>query len=108
MSSKDSEFTVLLYELKADLNAYLAELSSTLVHTLEEIIAFNEAHTEQELPYFGQDTFIKAQATTSLDDPVYLEALARNQLLSRQEGIDAVRHGSNPCDTLNGQAAWAE
>jgi len=90
MSESDTELTVLLYELKADLNAYLAGLTSTPVRTLEEIIAFNEAHAEQELPYFGQELFIKAQATTSLDDPIYLEALAENQRLSQQEGIDAV------------------
>jgi len=90
MSKSETEMTVLLYECKADLNAYLADLLDSPVRTLDDIIAFNNAHADQELAYFGQELLLRAQATTSLDDPVYLEALAENQRLSRQEGIDAV------------------
>src|SRR3984893_3817407 len=58
----DSEFTVLLYELKADLNAYLARLGPNApVKTLKDVIDFNERNREKEMPYFGQDTFLKAQ-----------------------------------------------
>jgi len=89
MSSK-SEMTVLTHEFKADLNAYLAELSNTEVQTLADIIAFNEAHASEELKYFGQDILLMAQETTSLDDPAYLTTLAENRRLSREEGIDAV------------------
>jgi len=89
MSSK-SEMTVLKYEFKADLNAYLAELSNAEVQTLADIIAFNEAHASEELKYFGQDILLMAQETTSLDDPAYLTTLAENRRLSREEGIDAV------------------
>jgi amidase len=80
----------MLHEFKADLNAYLAELTESPVHTLADIIAFNTAHAEEELPYFGQDLFQRAQETTSLEDPKYLAALEETRRLSRQEGIDAV------------------
>ena len=90
MSDSEAELTVLLYEFKADLNQYLAELVSSPVRTLAEVIAFNLAHAEQEMLYFGQELHEKAQATTTLEDPKYLAALEENQRLSRQEGIDAV------------------
>jgi amidase len=87
----DSEFQVLLYELKADLNTYLAALGpGAPVHTLEEIIEFNERNREKEMPYFGQDTFIKAQAKGPLTEKAYLDALEKNHRLTRKEGIDAV------------------
>ncbi|HTK11169.1 MAG TPA: amidase [Ktedonobacteraceae bacterium] len=90
IASSRAELTVLLTEFKADLNSYLAELVSSPVRSLAEIIAFNNEHVEQELPYFGQDLFLQAEATGGLDDPAYLAALAEDQRLSRQEGIDAV------------------
>ena len=87
----DSEFQVLLYELKADLNSYLAALGpGAPVHTLEEIIEFNEHNREKEMPYFGQDTFIKAQAKGPLTEKAYLDALEKDHRLTRKEGIDAV------------------
>jgi len=87
----DSEFEVLLYEFKADLNAYLQSLGpSAPVKSLQEIIAFNEKHREQEMPFFGQDIFIKAEAKGPLTDSAYRKALAQNQRLARKEGIDAV------------------
>src|SRR6266700_3797488 len=90
ISSSESEDTVLLFEFKLDLNAYLAELLESLVRNLAGIIAFNNAHAEEELKYFGQDRLLQAQDTTALDDPKYLAALDENHRLSRQEGIDAV------------------
>ena len=87
----NSEFQVLLYELKADLNSYLAALGPAApVHTLEEIIEFNEHNREKEMPYFGQDTFIKAQAKGPLTEKAYLDALEKDRRLTRKEGIDAV------------------
>ena len=87
----DSELEVLLYELKADLNKYLAALGPRApVKSLKEIIEFNERNKEREMPYFGQDLFIKAEAKGPLTDKAYLEALAKNQRMSRAEGIDAV------------------
>ncbi len=90
MASSDAEVTVLLHEFKADLNAYLATLTDTSIHSLADLIAFNEAHATEEMPYFGQELFIRSQETTSLADAKYLSALADNQRLARQEGIDAV------------------
>jgi amidase len=87
----DPENTVLLYELKADLNAYLARLGAAApVHSLEEIIAFNERHKAREMPYFGQDRFIKAQAKGPLTSKEYTEALEKCRRLARAAGIDAV------------------
>jgi amidase len=87
----DSELEVLLYELKADLNKYLAALGPRApVKSLKEIIEFNERNKEREMPYFGQDLFIKAEAKGPLTDKAYLDALAKNQRMSRGEGIDAV------------------
>jgi amidase len=86
----DAELEVLLFEFKADLNAYLAGRAGAPVHSLAELIAFNEAHQEQELPYFGQDLLVKAQARGDLSSPEYLQALEKNHRLSRAEGIDAL------------------
>jgi amidase len=86
-----TELTVLLYELKTDLNAYLALLGDAApVHTLEEVIAFNEQHAKEEMPFFGQDLFIKAQGEGSLYRKEYLDALDRSKVLMRGQGIDAV------------------
>jgi amidase len=87
----DAESQVLLYEFKADLNAYLAKLGpGALVHSLAEVIAFNEQHREKEMPFFGQDLFIKAQAKGPLTGKEYLDVLAKSKRLTREEGIDAV------------------
>jgi len=87
----DSEFTVLLYELKADLNAYLARLGPRApVHTLKEIVEFNEKNRKAEMPYFGQETFLKAEAKGPLTSKEYLDAVKKNRRLARREGIDAV------------------
>jgi amidase len=87
----DSELEVLLYEFKADLNAYLAALGPRApVKSLKEIIDFNERYREREMPYFGQDLFAKAQAKGPLTDKAYRVALAKNRRMSRKEGIDAI------------------
>ncbi|MEO8957071.1 MAG: amidase [Ktedonobacteraceae bacterium] len=90
MADAKGEMTVLQFEFKADLNTYLAELTETPIHSLADIIEFNNAHAGEELPYFGQEVLLKAQDTTTLDDPVYLAALSENRRLAREEGIDAV------------------
>jgi amidase len=82
---------VLLYEFKAGLNAYLAGVNPRLpVHSLEELIAFNEKHKDREMPWFGQEKLIQAQAKGPLTEKPYLEALDKARRLSRAEGIDAV------------------
>jgi amidase len=87
----DTELEVLLYEFKADLNKYLTSLGpSAPVKSLKEIIDFNEKNRDRELPYFGQDIMTKAQAKGPLTEKKYLDALAKNHLMSRTQGIDAV------------------
>ena len=86
----DSEFLVLLYELKADLNAYLASRPDAAVHSLKDIIEFNERNRDKEMPYFLQDNFIKAEAMGPLTSKEYLDALEANHRLSRAECIDGV------------------
>lgn len=87
----DSEFTVLLYEFKADLNAYLAEWAPRgSMRTLADLIAFNEANKTRELAYFGQEIFVQAQEKGPLTDQAYLDALEKDRRLSRTEGLDVV------------------
>ena len=105
----DSEFTVLLYELKADLNAYLARLNGDVqVKTLKDVIEFNERHHDQELRYFGQDVFIKAEAKGPLTEKEYLDAVAKNHQLARVEGIDALmdKHQLDAVVAPTGGPAW--
>src|SRR5467141_3956282 len=105
----DSELEVLLYEFKADLNSYLASLGPRApVKSLKEIIDFNEQYRDREMPYFGQDLFIKAQAKGPLTDKAYRTALAKDQRMSRKEGIDFVMD-KNKLDALiapTGGPAW--
>jgi amidase len=73
------------------LNAYLARLGpGAPVHSLKEIIEFNDRNKKKELSYFSQDTFIKANARGPLTDKDYIDARDKNLRLSRTEGIDAV------------------
>src|SRR2546426_5763706 len=87
----ESEFAVLLYEFKADLNKYLREWAPAAgPKTLEDLIGFNERAKEKEMPYFGQEIFAQAQAKGPLTDQDYLRALDKNHLLARTQGIDTV------------------
>jgi amidase len=87
----EPELTVLLYELKTDLNAYLARLGPNApIRSLKDIIDFNERKKKEEMLYFGQDQFLKAEAKGPLTSPEYLQALAKCRRLTRKEGIDAV------------------
>jgi amidase len=105
----ESESTVFMYELKADLNAYLARLGPRApVHTLQEIIEFNEKHREQEMPYFGQELFLKSELKGPLTSQEYLDALKKNHQLARTEGIDAVmdKHKLDALVGPTGGPAW--
>ncbi|HVQ30173.1 MAG TPA: amidase [Vicinamibacteria bacterium] len=105
----ETEGEVLLYEFKADLNAYLAALGPRApVKTLADVIAFNEAHAAEEMPYFGQEQFLKAQAKGPLTEKPYLDALEKNRRLSRAEGIDAVmdQHRLDAIVAPTGGPAW--
>ncbi|HYO66262.1 MAG TPA: amidase [Archangium sp.] len=87
----EPEMEVLLYEFKADIEAYLAGLGDkTRLKTLADLIRFNEEHRDTELPWFGQELFLQAQEKGPLTDKKYLKALAACRKLSREQGIDAV------------------
>jgi amidase len=84
----DDEFTALLYEFKAQIGQYLATLSNTNMRTLADLIAFNNAHCQQELVYYGQEIFELAQQTMGYPtNPMYVHARTRAQHLARS-GID--------------------
>jgi len=105
----ESELLVFMYELKADLNAYLARLGpSAPVHTLQDIIDFNDRNRQKEMPYFGQDLFLKAQSKGPLTDKEYVDALAKNHELARTEGIDALmdQHHLDAIVAPTGGPAW--
>jgi amidase len=86
----ESELLLFMYELKADLNAYLARLGPNApVRTLKDIIDFNERNKQKEMPYFGQDLFVKAEAKGPLTEKSYLDTIEKNHQLARTEGIDA-------------------
>ena len=105
----ESEREVMLYEFKAGLNAYLAGLGgSPRVTSLKDLIRFNEENADREMPYFGQEHFIQAQAKGPLTDKRYRDALARNHRLSREEGIDRVmdEHRLDALLAPTGGPAW--
>jgi len=102
----DSEMEVLLYEFKADLNAYLGGLAPNVpppppppVHSLKELIEFNEKNRAEEMPRFGQDLLLKAAAKGPLTEKAYLDALAKNHRLAQDEGIDAAMN-KNQLDAI--------
>lgn len=103
------EIEVLNYDFKADLNAYLSRLGvQAQVHSLDEVIAFNEAHKEQVMPYFGQERMLAAQKKGPLTQPAYIKAQAACLRLARLEGIDATLHKHNLHAIVapTGQPAW--
>jgi amidase len=104
-----AEFEVLLYEFKADLNKYLASLApGEHPRTLKALIEFNEQNREREMPYFGQELFIRAEAKGPLTEPAYLKALRTSKQLSQAQGIDAVmsKHKLDALIAPTGGPAW--
>ena len=89
-----SEYEVLLFEFKADLNKYLAERGGKY-KTLADLIKFNEENREREMPYFGQEIFIQAEAKNDLEDRAYRLALLQSKVLTQDKGIDAVTKKDN-------------
>ncbi len=84
-----TEMKVLYFEFKADLNAYLAGVVPPEgVHSIEDVIAFNERNRDRVMPYFEQEHFYAAQRKGPLTEKVYQNALETNHRLSREEGID--------------------
>jgi len=105
----ETEFEVLLYEFKADLNGYLARLGPDApVCSLKEIIAFNEQNRDRVMPYFGQERMVASEEKGPLTDREYLKALETNHRLSRTEGIDATlqQHQLDAIVAPSGGPAW--
>ena len=95
-----NEIIVLLYEFKVGLNAYLADTAAAVkTRTLAAVIEFNKREAEHELKYFGQELFIRAEATDGLESPVYKTALAENRRLAGPKGIDRLL-GEHRLDAL--------
>ncbi|HUW13654.1 MAG TPA: amidase, partial [Anaerolineae bacterium] len=106
---RDTEYLVLLYEFKADLNRYLEGLGPEApVHSLQEIIEFNELHRDRVMPHFGQDILLQAQEKGPLSTEEYVQALETKQRLSRAEGIDAIlqEHDLQAIVVPSGRPAW--
>ena len=105
----DCEFEVLLYEFKADLNAYLASRgTSSPVRTLEDVIAFNRKEDQKEMPYFGQEIMLMARKKGTLTDPAYRKARTTCRTRARTLGIDAVmdRFRLDALVAPTGSPAW--
>jgi amidase len=105
----NAEDTVLMYELKSDMAGYLARLGPAApVKSLKEIIAFNERERESEMPYFGQELFLKAESKGTLKDREYLEAAEKCRTLAGKEGIDAaiLRHKLDALIAPTDSPAW--
>jgi amidase len=108
-SSGGPEQEVLLYEFKADLNAYLRRLPPTFpVRSLSALIRFNEAHRDTEMPLFDQELLRQAEAKGPLTDKAYREARASCLKATRSNGIDAVlaQHNLDAMVTLTSGPAW--
>jgi amidase len=104
-----TEEEVLHFEFKADLNKYLKSLDGTaVVHSMEDLIKFNEENSHKVMPYFGQERMITAQEKASLRDKKYRDALAKNLRLTRKEGIDAAlrKHKLDALIVPSGRPAW--
>lgn len=87
----EEQLEVLLYDFKADLNAYLARFQGRLsVRTLADIIEFNNQHAAAEMPFFGQELFEQAQARGPRSDPQYRKALHRILTIADTTGLGAI------------------
>ena len=105
----ETETAVLLHEFRPDLEAWLAAYAPHApVKTMADIIAFNLKHAQQEMPHFGQEHLIAAQAKPGLAAREYKEALANNLRYAREEGLDKVmrEHKLDALVAPTGGPAW--
>jgi amidase len=102
------ERTVLQFEFKAGIDAYLAARRGIRPRSLSDLIRFNDEHATEEMPYFRQEIFEESEARPGLDAPEYLSALAASRRLSRQRGIDATmrRHRLDALVAPSRPPAW--
>lgn len=102
----DAEYTVLLYEFKTDLAAYL-ERSSAPYRSLDDIISFNDANADTVMPHFGQEVLLAANAMGDLDEPAYTEALANSRGVARRVLDEAFEeHGVDALVAITNGPAW--
>lgn len=105
----ETELEVLHYEFKADLNKYLKNLAENVgVHSMAEVVEFNEANSDRVMPYFGQEHMLTALEKGPLSDKKYKSALAKNLRLTRKDGIDATlrKHKLDAIVVPSGGPAW--
>jgi amidase len=105
----EAEFEVLLHEFKAGLAAYLAEFAvSAPIRNVADLIAFNERERARQMPHFGQELLVMAEARGGLDSAVYREALDKGRRLTRDEGIDKAlaEHRLDALIAPTGGPAW--
>jgi amidase len=103
------ENEVLLYEFKSDVKKYLAARGASVgVHSLEDLIAFNQRESVREMPYFGQELFIQSQKKGPLTSQAYRAALTKCRALARQQGLDLVmrQHNLDALIAPTGSPAW--
>ena len=84
----DDELTVLLFELRQDLGAYLRARGAATVTSLADVIAFNEREKALEMPWFGQELFLMAERNGGPDSAAYRAKRARIRHLAGPQGID--------------------
>jgi amidase len=104
-----TEMDVLYYEFKADLNKYLKSVDGTArVHSMDDVIKFNDENSHRVMPYFGQEHMLTAQEKKSLREKKYRDALAKNLRLTRKEGIDAAmrKHKVDALIVPTGGPTW--
>jgi amidase len=108
--------SVLRYEFKRDLNAYLSTLPRhARVHSLAEVIAFNDAYPNQDRFRYGQ-VLARASEATDLEKerPQYLADRATDLHLSRDEidrvmevnHLDALLFGANIGAAIGAKAGY--
>ncbi len=114
INSGTEEIVVLVYEFKDDLNAYLATRSGVPVGSMADVIAFNVAHADTELKFFGQEWFELAQARINpftgnvITAAEYQAALSHERLIGGPQGIDAAlaSHNLDALVSPTGSPAW--
>ena len=108
LATSTAELVVLHHEFHADLDAYLAARGDPGVRSLADVVAFNAAHRDEEMPHFAQEQMEEALRTGGLDDPQYLAARAECARLGATEGIDAVldAHSLDALVSLTAGPAW--
>lgn len=87
----DDEMTVMLYEFHDGLDRYLAHTPPAVAtRSMASVIAFDQAHAAQEMPWFGQELMERSIRTGPLTDAAYIQARDRARRVAGHDGIDAM------------------